>query len=66
MLCTLSHLDSQAIEQIKALENELQQTLLAFSCHNVLPTQLEADKLAKIQQLENKLGISLIAVRPEH
>ena len=66
MLCTLSHLDSQAIEQIKTLENELHQTLLAFSCHNVNPTPLEADKLAKIQKLENKLGISLVAVQKDH
>lgn len=66
MLCTLSHIDSQAIEQIKALENELHQTLLAFSCHNVSHTPLEADKLAKIQQLENKLGISLVAVQQNH
>ena len=66
MLCTLSHLDSQAIEQIKALENELHQTLLAFSCHNVNPTPLEADKLAKIQKLEKNLGISLVAVQQDH
>ena len=66
MLCTLSHLDSQAIEQIQALENELHQTLLAFSCHTVNPTPLEADKLARIQKLENKLGISLVAVQQDH
>ena len=65
MLCTLSHLDGQAIEQIHSLENELHQTLLAFSCHNINPTPLEADKLAKIQELENKLGISLIAVQQD-
>jgi hypothetical protein len=66
MLCTLSHLDGQVIEQIKALEDELHQTLLAFSCHNVNPTPLETDKLAKIQELENKLGISLVAVQQDH
>ncbi len=66
MLCTLSHLDSQAIEQIKALENELHQTLLAFSCHTAHPSPLEADKLAKIQKLENELGISLVAVQQDH
>ena len=66
MICTLSHLDNETIEQIKALENELDQTLLAFSCHKVDPSTLEADKLAKIQQLENKLGISLVAVQKAH
>ena len=63
MLCSLSHLDTQAVQQIQALESELNQTLLAFSCHNVNMPVLEAGKLAKIQELEKKLGISLVAVQ---
>lgn len=63
MLCSLSSLDNSAIEQIKALEGELDQTLLAFSCHEINPAMVAADKLAKIQELETKLGISLVAIQ---
>lgn len=62
MLCSLSHLDGQAVKQIQTLESELNQTLLAFSCHDINPTILDADKLTRIQDLEKKLGISLVAI----
>ena len=63
MLCSLSHLDNSIIQQIQTLERELNQTLLAFSCHNLNPALVDADKLVKIQELEKKLGISLVAVQ---
>lgn len=63
MLCTLSNLKSDAMKEVQLLENELNQTLLAFSCHDINPALVDADKLAKIQALEKKLGISLVAVQ---
>ena len=63
MYCTLSGLNKQDIEQVQSLENELDQRLLAFSCHDIQPALLDADKLNKIKQLEKKLGISLLAVQ---
>jgi len=63
MLCSLSNLESKDVEMVKSLEKELDQTLLAFSCHKIEPALVDADKLAKIQALEKKLGISLIAVQ---
>lgn len=63
MLCTLSNLGKQDIDQIRSLENELEQTLLAFSCHEMDSAIIDADKITRIQQLEKKLGISLVAVK---
>lgn len=63
MLCTLSSLDPKDIAMVQSLEKELDQTLLAFSCHNVDPALVDADKLAKIQEVEKKLGISLVAIQ---
>ncbi|MEH0018101.1 MAG: hypothetical protein V6Z89_00540 [Desulfobacter sp.] len=62
MLCSLSNLKVQDIEQIKALEADLGVTVLAFSCHDTEPTILDKDTLERIQSLENKLGLSLVAV----
>lgn len=63
MLCSLTTLKNTDLELLQSLENELDQTLLAFSCHDVNPAILDKDKLAKIQELEKKLGISLVAVQ---
>ena len=62
MLCSLSNLKEQDIEQIQAAEKDLGVTLLAFSCQDMSPASLEADKLEKIQALESKLGLALVAV----
>ena len=63
MICSLSSNVSQAtLKSINDLESELGKTLLAFSCHSVKPSTLSADELKKIQALEKKLGVSLIAV----
>jgi hypothetical protein len=63
MLCTLSNLQDDAMKQIQSLEKDLDQTLLAFSCHDINPALVDAEKLASIQDLEKKLGISLVAVK---
>jgi len=62
MLCSLTRLNDQDLEQIRSLESELGQTLLAFSCHAASPAVLDMETLAKVQALENKLGLSLVAV----
>jgi hypothetical protein len=62
MICSLSSLNEGNLSEIKSLESELGQTLLAFSCHSLGPAKIDNDKLAKIQALEKKLGISLVAV----
>ncbi len=62
MLCSLSHLDQQKIDAIQHLEKETGKTLLAFSCKEFKPSMLTSDQLAKIQNLEKELSISLVAV----
>ncbi len=63
MLCSLStKLGNEELKAIEALEQEVGNTLLAFSCHPVDPAPISTDQLAKIQELEKKLNISLVAV----
>jgi hypothetical protein len=64
MLCSLStKLGPEDLQAITALEQELGTPLLAFACHDLKPAEVSTDQLAKIQALENKLGLSLVAVR---
>jgi len=63
MLCSLStKLGEQELSAITTLEKEVGHPLLAFSCHSLEPATVNPDQLAKIQALEKKLGISLVAV----
>jgi len=65
MLCSLStKLSSQDLEAINALEKEMGTPILAFSCRKELGfAEVNTEQLAKIQALEDKLGLSLVAVR---
>lgn len=63
MLCSLAtKLDRAELEQVSQLEQELGHPLLAFSCHPVDPAHIDDEQLAKIKNLESKLGVSLVAV----
>ena len=63
MLCSFSILDNTNLEAIQALEKELGQTLLSFSCHDIAPAVVDDDALSKINELEKKLGVVLVAVQ---
>lgn len=63
MLCSLSNLKNQDIDQISRLESELGITVLAFSCHDAEPASLDKKTLEKIKSAENKLGMSLVAIK---
>jgi hypothetical protein len=63
MLSSLStKLGEKDLNVIKALEKELGKTLLAFSSYPVDPAEVDKEQLAKIQNIESQLGVSLIAV----
>lgn len=63
MLCSIAtQINESTLQTIRNLEKELGATLLAFRCHNLKPTALSNDKLQKVQEIESKLGISLVAV----
>ncbi|MFZ5451824.1 MAG: hypothetical protein ACOZF2_08150 [Thermodesulfobacteriota bacterium] len=63
MLCSLSpNLGPDALKDINALEQDLGMRLLAFSCYDLKATEITPAQLAKIQDLEKRLGMSLVAV----
>jgi len=63
MVCSLStNLNEEKLNSIKALEQEIGSPLLAFSCHDLNPVNLEETQIQKVQDLESKLGIVLVAI----
>ncbi len=62
MLCSLTKLSETDLKEINLLETEIKKPLLAFACHNVRPAQLSDDEMERVQTLEKKLGMSLVAV----
>ncbi len=64
MICSLSSLTEKDLQEINQLEAEISTPLLAFSCYDLKSAVLTDDALAKLENLEKKLGISLLAVNP--
>lgn len=64
MLYSLSSLKRKDLKEIKMLEEELGSPLLAFSGVPVDGAKMGKEKLRKLQALEKKLGIVLVAVKP--
>lgn len=62
MLCSLSRLSDYDLKEINQLETDLQKPVLAYSCHDIRPAQLSGEEIKKIQELEKRLGLSLVAV----
>ena len=62
MICSLSSLTEKDLQEINQLEAEINTPLLAFSCYDVKSAVLTDDALDKLENLEKKLGISLLAV----
>lgn len=62
MICSLSNLSENDLKEINQLETEIKAPLLAFSCHDVSSAILTDDALVKVEALEKKMGISLLAV----
>jgi hypothetical protein len=63
MMCNVTRLDDAKVQQIKAVEQEVGKTLLAYSCYNVSPADLNKDELARISEAEQKLGVVLVAIK---
>lgn len=63
MMCSLAKLESKDLQAIQSLEKDLKKPLLAFSCHDMSAAELKEDQLAKIRNLEAKLGVYLVAVQ---
>lgn len=64
MLYSLSSLKRKDLKEIQKLEEELGSPLLAFSGVAVDGAKMGKEKLRKLQALEKKLGVVLVAVKP--
>jgi hypothetical protein len=62
MLCSLSRLSDTDLSAIQALEKEINKPLLAFSCQDLKAADLTPEELGRVQELEKRMGISLLAV----
>jgi len=63
MLCSYSKAESIDLEAIQGLEKDLGKTLLAFSCQDIKSAEIKDEELARINELEKKLGVVLVAVQ---
>lgn len=62
MICSLSNLKENDLTEISALEKDLGKVLLAFSCRDLKIAELKEAELNRIKTLEDKMGISLVAL----
>lgn len=64
MLCSLAtKIGKEELEEITNLEKELGKTILAFKCQSeAAPARLSEDELIRIKEVEDKLGLALVAV----
>lgn len=63
MMCSYATLDGGQLEAIKGLEKKIGKVLLAFSCKDVNADTLTIEELAELRQVEEKLGLALVAVK---
>jgi hypothetical protein len=63
MICSLASLKDENLETIRSYEKQTGKTLLAFSCSDVNAEELSGEELAKIKELEGRLGMVLVAVK---
>lgn len=62
MLYSIATLTDEQLHPIPELEKTTGRTILALQRMEVLPADLSEEELARIQQLEVDLGLSLVAV----
>ena len=62
MVCSVSALDRNRLQELQSLEQSLGVRLLALSCQETPFAELTSEKLGKVEELEKKLGVTLIAV----
>jgi len=63
MIFSYAQLTADQLKEIRRLEGELEVTLVAFQGHDIALADVPAAKLARIQQEEARLGLTLVAVK---
>ena len=64
MLCSLAtKLGDRELGEVAALEREIGVTILAFACHDVEPAEADERQLGRIREVEERRGVSLVAVK---
>ena len=64
MLCSLAtKLDQDQIAEIESLARDVGTPILAFACHQMDAAPLDAAQIDRIAELENRLGVALVAVK---
>jgi hypothetical protein len=64
MLCSLAtKLDQSQISEIESLAQDLGTPILAYSCHEADAAPIDDAQVGRIKELEDKLGVALVAVK---
>ena len=63
MLYTFAKLDDAQLSAVQQFEQDEDLKVLALTSVETNPDMIDANKLVKLQELEKKLGVCLIAVR---
>jgi hypothetical protein len=64
MLCSLAtKLEQDQIREIESLAQDMGTPILAFACHQMDAAPLDAAQIDRLIELENKLGVALVAVK---
>ena len=64
MLYSLANLESDKLSAIQNLEKEIGNPVVALAELDAETVMLPKDQLKKLQELEARLGVVLVAVRP--
>ncbi|KIC21235.1 hypothetical protein [Leisingera sp. ANG-Vp] len=64
MLYPLATLESEKLDAIQALEKDIGSPVVALAGVDTDTAALPEDQLKKLQELEEELGVVLVAVRP--
>jgi sugar phosphate isomerase/epimerase len=64
MLCSLAtKLDQDQIAEIETLAEDVGTPILAFACHEMDAAPLDAAQIDRLVDLEQRLGVALVAVK---
>jgi len=62
MICSYAPMDEKKLDSLQRLEEEMGQTLLAYSCHNMKPAELTPEQVERLKKVEEELGVVIVAL----